>query len=110
MARPKTPLNKAAEQFTCPSCNVAKDNPCINVETGAVAPTHKTRQNLVCQQTFMEFPATMISAGTTWSMFCARRAGHHSQHQTHDKRLTWSQDFGVAEGRALYDDLMAETG
>lgn len=110
MARPKTVLNQAAEQFKCPTCTAKPTNPCINVETATVVPTHRTRQNLVCQQSFLNFPATMISGGLEWSMICARKAGHHSQHQTFDKRLTWSQDYGVAEGRALYDELMAKTG
>lgn len=110
MPRQKTALNKAAEGFGCPTCKVSKNDPCINIETGAVTPTHRTRQNLVCRETFLMLPSLMISNGEQFPMFCARRTGHRSQHMTPDKRLAWSRDFGVAEGRALYDELMSETG
>lgn len=103
MSRPKTALNQAAEQFACPTCKVPKLTGCINIETGATVATHRTRQNLVCQEAFLNMPKEVSG----WGLTCARKTGHTSQHQTLDKRLTWSRDYGVEQGRALYDELMA---
>lgn len=100
MSRPMTPLNKAASKFECPTCEVGEDERCINRNTGADVPTHAARQHLVCQVTFLNLPAIVYSRSSVDGesamhvMFCGRRKGHRSKHQTPDGRLNWDHKFG----------------